>query len=402
MKRYLGEDLDIPVISVPASFLMTTEEAACDDPLYYTHDSSFLDFQPLKRIRVNFHFMNSEDSLHNISGKAAIQYAKDLIYYANRKLDDNKKMKLPVGNSTEVLPISYRYHLQGDGEIEGDKGVYFHYDNEHYYFLNKGKDRNNYSRKLIDKYAIHDDTILNIFYLNHHPDSIVSRTYTASGSGIALGSSVKLGVVHTKDTKPWKYASLLNHEVGHVFGLRHAWTGYDGCDDTPKHPNCWTAFGAAPCDGEKSNNFMDYNPDQNSFTPCQLGKIEKIMLDDRKFQRALVIPKWCTLDDNYTIEIFEETNWLRAKDLYGNLIIRSGAKLQINCQVSMPANSKIIVEPGAELVLNNCRIYNSCDYYWKGIEVQSRKGEKGQVFYYGFPRLENCDFPLDFNIDVLK
>lgn len=372
----------------------------CTDYESYIPDSNYVAQNPYQRIRVNFHFMNSTDSTNNIFGEEAREYAKNLIYYANKKLDDNRQMLLPEGNNTEVLPIPFRYHLQGNGEIEGDDGIYFHYDDEHYYFLNKGKDRNNYNRELILKYAVNPDTVLNIFYMNHHPDSIASKTYTASGSGIALGSSIKLGVVHEEGTEPWKYASLINHEIGHVFGLRHTWTGSDGCEDTPKHPNCWTGFGNPPCDGQRSNNVMDYNPDQNAYTPCQIAKIEKQILDENSFQRKLLKPFWCERDTNYNYYVNGKENWTGSKDLYGDLIIMSDAILQIDCRVSIPANGNIIVEPGGTLILNNARIHNSCDYLWNGIEVRRFGKKKGQVFYSGAAIVEDCDHP--FTLDYFE
>jgi hypothetical protein len=381
-----------------ADTLLLTSLNTCNETDHYIPDSNYLKQFPFQRIRVNFHFMNSSDSTNNIYGEEAREYARNLIYYANRKLDDNRQMLLPEGNNTGVLPIPFRYHLQPDGSVEGDDGIYFHYDDEHYYFLNKGKHRNNYSRKLIEKYAVNPDTVLNIFYMNHHPDSIASKTYTASGSGIALGSSIKLGVVHEKDTKPWKYASLINHEIGHVYGLRHSWTGSDGCEDTPKHPNCWTGHSKAPCDGERSNNVMDYNPDQNAYTPCQIGRIEKQMMDENGFQRDLLKPIWCDRDTNYNYIVMQKEHWTGAKDLYGDLIIKSGALLQIDCRVSMPANSKIIVEPGATLILNNAKIHNSCGYLWNGIEEQRFGKQKATVYYYGRVTVQDCDHPFEIGI----
>lgn len=342
--------------------------------------------------------MNSADSTNNINGQEAVDYAKSLVYYANRKLDENRKMLLPDGNNTEVLPIPFRYHLQANGTVEGDNGIYFHYDDEHYYFLNKGKDRNNYSRKLIEKYAVNPDTVLNIFYLNHHPDSIASKTYTASGSGIALGSSIKLGVVHEDDIQPWKFSSLINHEIGHVFGLRHSWTGSDGCEDTPRHPNCWTGFGIAPCDGERSNNVMDYNPDQHAYTPCQLGRMEKQMMDETGFQRVLIKPIWCDRDTNYNYIVHGKELWTGTKDLYGDLIIKSGAVLQVECRVSIPANGNIIVEPNGTLILKNAKIHNSCDYLWNGIEVRRTGKQKAKVYYSGSVSVEDCDYPFELGL----
>jgi hypothetical protein len=107
-------------------------------------------------------------------------------------------------------------------------------------------------------------------------------------------------------TKSWwnhqRVASLLNHELGHLFGLRHTW-GIDPreeCEDTPEHDNCFGLIENEPdptdekyaedpsryerdyekyleCNEieEVSNNVMDYNSNQSAYTPCQLEIVHK-------------------------------------------------------------------------------------------------------------------------------
>ena len=72
----------------------------------------------------------------------------------------------------------------------------------------------------------------------HHPDSIASKTYAGGGVGVALGTNVKMAGMFESKQPFWNYRQILSHEVGHVFGLQHSWLS-DGCEDTPKHPNCW-------------------------------------------------------------------------------------------------------------------------------------------------------------------
>ena len=82
----------------------------------------------------------------------------------------------------------------------------------------------------------------------------------------------------------WEMARAVNHELCHVLGLNHPYEGFSNCADAPPHPNaqpsvgyfpqCWNINSADPnCDAPSkvSNNLMDYNADQSSLSPCQIG-----------------------------------------------------------------------------------------------------------------------------------
>ena len=71
------------------------------------------------------------------------------------------------------------------------------------------------------------------------------------------------------------------------------------------------------------------------------------------------------IDDGETI-IYD-----RQKTLETGLRIKSGGKLIVHELLNMPANSKIIIEPGGKLTIDgpNAKITNSCDVPWFGIEL---------------------------------
>ena len=369
----------------------------CISSTSYLPDSSIVNLNQQRNIRLNIHFMNNSKGDKNYEAESGIKYAKELIYHANRKLQFNKRMNLPEGNSTPAIFPNYQYILTPSSDDDGDKGIYFHRDDELYYYVNEGK-RNNYKREVINKYAVGEDSILNVFYMVHHPDSIASKTYSASGSGVALGKSIKLGTQYNPSDKPWLYASLLNHEVGHVLGLGHTWNFSDGCDDTPKNDNCWSQTENAPCDGVISNNMMDYNTNQHAITPCQIAIMQRNMSKRKSKQRDLIIKDWCKLDSNKDINILGKKDFSGSQDIYGNLNILPGGILKISCRLSMPQDSEITVYPGGILILDGAELHNDCGLSWRGIKILQKGKISGQVFYQKAPKFEQMTFPIDIQI----
>ena len=118
----------------------------CRDPQSYIPDTSQLDQFPIRQIRVNFHFVNAQDSSKNYNGTAAVKFAKVALQTANQKVAVNNKPWLSVPVDLPGLPKRYQYVLTPRSSDPSDKGVYCHYDDQLYYFVNKGRNRNNSSR----------------------------------------------------------------------------------------------------------------------------------------------------------------------------------------------------------------------------------------------------------------
>jgi hypothetical protein len=163
-------------------------------------------------------------------------------------------------------------------------------------------------------------------------------------------------------------------------GLSHTWNINDGCDDTPQSRSCYSKYDDAECDSIWTNNMMDYNAYQDALSPCQIGKIHW-NIQNNKNVRKFILNTWCNPDVFEDIKINRGNiiEWRCNKDIAGNLILQENSVLKILCNISMPQESKIIIKPGAKLILDGALITNDCGKEWKGIEIWKTEQKVGTV-----------------------
>lgn len=374
----------------------TNRRTSCQQQDNYRIDTSRMAEYPMRYLRINFHWMNSEDSSQNVPEADIRKHSANILHAMNYALKNNKKSWLPFGSDIPIHPINFQYVLTGRPDAPEDDGIYYHYDDSLYYYVHFRKKHSNlYSRDVFNKYGIQMDTVLNIFFMPHQPDSVASPTYAAGDVGVALRNAVKVASNWVTDYEKdpdnyWRYRGFINHEVGHILGLSHAWIPNDGCDDTPKHKNkCYSRSQGNGCDTLCSNNVMDYNSLQLAWTPDQIARVHRRLNDTRYLQRNFLRPDWCTLDIDKSITIRDTTDWNTPKDVHGNLIIANGAQLTIGCKTSMPAGSTITIEPEGTLIVDGGMIHQYCDLQWQGIVVQSRGKQQGQLLLLNDGKIED-------------
>lgn len=353
------------------------------DPADYQPDTTNERYLPMRYLMVNFHIMNSSDTLYPLYGEAAIKSVREVLQYANNLIRSSPEIWLkPDSMEVPALPRRLRFNLASRPGTDGEPAIYEHYDDELYWYLHNGTKRNRSDRAVINKYAIRKDTELNIFIMGPPRDSLESKSFRLPGTdGIYLGDAIKITGWLENDRPPWELRGILAHEIGHALTLNHAWTR-DGCDDTPTHKNdYWKRAGKDTGPGKTSNNLMDYSNRQESLTPCQIGRMHAAMHDITGRQRKWLLPYWCTYNPNEPVRVAKDLNWNGARDFNTDIIVRRGNTLRINNRLQLPEGAKIFVEPGARLILGpKAVVHSDCGGEWAGLLVGvSESGYRGEV-----------------------
>ncbi|WP_421754096.1 T9SS type A sorting domain-containing protein [Croceimicrobium sp.] len=205
--------------------------------------------------------------------------------------------------------------------------------------------------------------------------------------------------------RDWSFAAHLAHELGHCFGLDHT---YNSSTLNPTNPyflsdvfihnptyapgsayayHCSSASHAisggnpfAVLNDGCTNNFMNGH-EGNYMSPLQLGichlatNIGKNPLNSR-------IGPFMSGYSTTPMTITHSESWDFEHWIYSDIVVETGATLEIKCTVYMQPEGKIIVKPGAKLLINGGTITKAgnCAYpaendpyatyigrYWQGV-----------------------------------
>jgi hypothetical protein len=175
----------------------------------------------------------------------------------------------------------------------------------------------------------------NSFGCGWYPD------WTHYNSNSILGSAILLHDRYTEYfLNPGVGGAAVNlaHELGHNLGLAHVTT---------------------------CNNLMNGGGGNHNFlTEDQMGQIQRNLM----FQDVRKYVKDYPYDSGNQLLISQNETWNFDIQAYSDIIVQSGNTLTLTCRVSLPDGAKIVVQPGATLIVDGATIDNNFSTVgWNGL-----------------------------------
>jgi hypothetical protein len=339
----------------------------CDDYLNYIPNSDF-NFQntPTLTFRISFHFMRDGEGGGIYEQDQSANVAQTMLWL-NSFYNNIYPPTLPVNPPVEEIDDSRIQFVES--------GIHYH-NSADWYESNVlcGADYR-------DLFGIETDRIINIFFF----------TKSNAGSG-GCGPQSYVNMINY--THSWAGVQLIGHELGHVIGLPHTFTGCndDVFDDT-YHPDLnrawlpcgpdvsYTATGCTPQNYTGiSNNIMGYNTCRSYLSPKQMGYVHFFNIT-KGHKRKYIKSDFDPNEPNVVIN--NDALWTSSKVVNSDIIIEPNKELTIKCNVYLSAHAKIIVKPAGRLIIDGGTLTSLGNQPWQGIQVWGNKQQSQWPDQYG-------------------
>lgn len=246
-------------------------------------------------------------------------------------------------------------------------------------------------------------------YPNWNPDYCT----TANGIDGHNGVHLNLGI---NEWNQFSNAVTLAHELAHCLDLNHLYDSNcrESCD-TGFRDYLFDVFGLTPpppppptsclfnsCSGAPDPWTPGNSVTNNIMNGCGLAYPDWYWITDLqagRMQRALRVKsvKDYALDAHSTTPLTVATDevWDFEMRAYQDVVVETGATLTLKCILEMPTAGKIIVKPGARLIIDGGKITTArySQTFWRGIEVWGSNAHNqfpiSQPTYQGMLVLKN-------------
>jgi hypothetical protein len=285
-------------------------------------------------------------------------------------------------------------------------GIYFYYDDIMFKATQFGTFYNYVKTNFVDNNV--DPTRLSDALPIFFTQGALGYAGIATSIGGDLDFSAPQGVLTTlgQTAGDWYANEHILHEIGHLMGWRHK---YEDEYLDPNHPdflsdvflqnnpfcsssNVWGTCYSPTC----GNNFTPSNNCDNNvmsgqdnkwMSPLQMGRRRRVLslASTRQYVKDLIS------DHVNVVNINSNETWDFDIQMYEDIVVKSGNTLKVTCKINMAREGKIIVEKGAQLIVDGGEITTwSKSGAWDGIYIEgSGNGSPQNLGFQGQVEVKN-------------
>ncbi|MEO1261731.1 MAG: T9SS type A sorting domain-containing protein [Bacteroidota bacterium] len=406
------DGFDPPTAQVPNCWPEESPNTSpCEDSANYGPDPDFPEHTPIKYIKVVLHIFQKENGPPENYDTSHMDIIRSWFTHPD---GTNKQWTTGLCPDPGITPVMTDARLRVVNTGTEGYDVFFHKDNDGWMGwpvggFNKTTYVTNPDSNVVGSeyyWALKDTNILHAHhvFIAHNWGGQRAGGYTFIGSESCNGSSIDnsptsliygsyVNFLELEDDPTQNDTAALGQqvlgEIYHLLGVDHTSplqahflhsdhiNSGDGCYDTPLGIDGQTLTGCqistrcalSQCQIGRMHRFMEKNsPGFERFPTGELDSLGRPIYSRTE--------RNCNLTDaDIVIPAGTDVIWTGPRSLRSNVVVKSGAKLTITCDIGMPQGGHFTVEPGAKLTIDGAKIYNNCDGdFWQGIEVQGTPG----------------------------